>query len=385
MKNFEFYNPVKVLFGKGQISSVKNEIQQDAKVLVLYGGGSIKKNGVYDQVMTTLKNHKVFEYSGIGANPQYEDLLGAIDLIKKENIDFLLAVGGGSVLDATKFVAAAVHQDNDPWFILSKREPIKTVLSFGCVLTLPATGSEMNSFSVISRGSEKLGFGGDPRLYPKFSVLDPEVTYSLPEKQLGNGIVDAFVHTTEQYLTTHNHTPLQDRQAEAVLLTLIEEAPKVIELKEHYPSRANFMWAATNALNGTIGLGVDQDWATHMIGHELTALYNIDHARSLAIILPSLLRTLKDQKREKLLQFAERIWGLKSGTPEERIENAILKTEDFFNSVGVPTTFKAYGLDESEIPKIIESVEKHFSKDFALGEAGNVNSTKATEILKGAF
>ena len=243
----------------------------------------------------------------------------------------------------------------------------------------------MNSFSVISRGSEKLGFGGDPRLYPKFSVLDPEVTYSLPEKQLGNGIVDAFVHTTEQYLTTHNHTPLQDRQAEAVLLTLIEEAPKVIELKEHYPSRANFMWAATNALNGMIGLGVAHDWATHMIGHELTALYNIDHARSLAIILPSLLRTLKDQKREKLLQFAERIWGLHSGTPEERIENAILKTEDFFNSVGVPTTFKAYGIEESEIPKIVESVEKHFSKDFALGEAGNVDSTKAAEILKGAF
>ena len=385
MHNFEFYNPVKVLFGKNQIASLKNEIPKDSKVLILYGGGSIKKNGVYDQVTSSLKEYTFFEYAGVTPNPQYEQLLGAIELIKKESIDFILAVGGGSVVDAAKFVAAAVHQKSDPWLILSKREPIESVMPFGCVLTLPATGSEMNSFSVISKGSEKLGFGGDPRLYPKFSVLDPCVTYSLPERQLGNGIVDAFVHTTEQYLTTHNHTPLQDRQAEAILMTLIEEAPKVLELKEHYESRANLMWAATNALNGTLGLGVDQDWATHMIGHELTALYNIDHARSLAIILPSLLRVKKEAKKEKLLQLASRVWGLNDGTPEERINIAILKIEDFFNSVGVPTTFKAYGIEESEIPKIISSLEKHFSKDFSLGEHGDINAEKVTEILKGAF
>ena len=379
MNNFNFCNPVRVLFGKGQIASIKDHIT-GKKVMLTYGGGSIKKNGIYEQTIAALAGFEVVEFSGIEPNPKYNTLMQAVKLAKDEEVDFLLAVGGGSVIDGTKFISIAIHHDDDPWKIPSERQAIQGATDFGAILTLPATGSEMNAFSVVTRGEDKLGFGGDPRMYPKFSVLDPEVTYSLPEKQLGNGLVDAFVHTTEQYLTTNINTPMQDRFAEGILQTLIEEAPKVLELKDHYDSRANFMWAATNALNGLIGAGVDQDWATHMIGHELTALHGIDHGRTLALVLPSLLRVQKENKKEKLLQFAERVWGIKGGTPDERIEKAILAMEDFFNSVGVPTKLKAYGLEESDLDAIVESLRSHIPTN--LGEKGDIDGTKVRKILE---
>lgn len=379
MNNFEFYNPVRVIFGKGQIEQINKQIDSSKKVMMTYGGGSIKKNGVYEQVMKALSQHTVIEFGGIGPNPQYDTLMKAVTLAKKENVDYLLAVGGGSVVDGTKFISAAIHHDDDPWKMLTERQTIKDVTPYGAILTLPATGSEMNSFSVVSRGNDKLGFGGDPRLFPQFSVLDPEVTFSLPEKQLGNGIVDAFVHVLEQYLTKNINTPLQDRMAEGILQTLIEEAPKVIELKDNYEARANFMWSATMALNGLIGSGVVHDWATHMIGHELTARHGVDHGRSLAVVLPSLLRTQKEQKKEKLLQFAERVWKITGNTPDERIEQAILRTEDFFNSVGVPTKLKAYNITENDIPNIVEALRSHIPVN--LGENSDIDGQKVASIL----
>ena len=379
MNSFEFFNPVKIIFGKGQIASLTQQIAPDKKVLLLYGGGSIKQNGVYDQVKKALTEHNIIEFGGLKPNPQYSHLMEAVELSKKENVDFILAVGGGSVIDGAKFISAAIHHDDDPWKILTQRQAIKDTTPMGCISTLPATGSEMNSFSVISRDNDKLSFGGDPRLFAKFAILDPEVTFSLPEKQLGNGIVDAFVHVVEQYLTKNINTPIQDRFAEGILQTLIEEAPKVIELKDDYESRANLMWAATQALNGLIGSGVTHDWSTHMIGHELTALHGLDHARSLAVVLPSLLRTQKEYKKEKLLMFAKNVWKIQGGTPESRIEEAINKTENFFNSVGVPTRLKVYKIDEGHIDDIVSSLRKHIPVN--LGENQNIDANSVKEIL----
>jgi NADP-dependent alcohol dehydrogenase len=379
MNNFEFYNPVKVAFGKGQIAKISSFIPAGAKVLLTFGGGSIKKNGVYDQVMAALSSHTVLEFGGIEPNPQYDTLMKAAELAKSESVDFILAVGGGSVVDGSKFISAAIHHQDDPWKILTERQPIIDTTPMGCILTLPATGSEMNSFSVVSRGKDKLGFGGDPRLFAKFAVLDPEVTYSLPKHYLGNGITDAFVHVIEQYLTKNINTPIQDRFAEGILLTLIEEAPKVMSDEKDYEARANFMWAATQALNGLIGSGVVHDWATHMIGHELTANHGIDHGRTLAVVLPSLLRVQKEDKKERLLQFADRVWNITAGTEDEKIENAIQKMEAFFESVGVPTKLSAYDIGESSIDHIVTSVRTHIPAN--LGENGNIDAKKVKEIL----
>ncbi len=382
MNNFQFYNPVKIYFGKSQIENLTLEIEKNKKVLLTYGGGSIKSNGVYDQVKAALKDFNLVEFGGIESNPQYETLMTAVELARKEEINFILAVGGGSVIDGSKFIAAAIHHPSDPWNILANKESIKEVLPFGAVLTLPATGSEMNSFSVISKGDEKLGFGGDPRLFARFAILDPEVTYSLPEKQLGNGIVDAFVHVLEQYLTTDSQASIQDYFAEGILKTLIEEAQKVIELKD-YNSRANLMWAATQALNGLIGVGVQHDWSTHMIGHELTALHGIDHARSLAVVLPSLLRETKDLKKQKLLRYARNVWNIKASTPDESINQAIIMTEDFFNSVGVPTKLKVYKINKADIPRIVQSFSSHFNS--GIGEHGNITADTVKRILENAL
>lgn len=383
MQNFEFYNPVKIVFGKEQIKQLETLVPQRKKVMMLYGGGSIKSNGVYDQVVAALGGREVIEFSGIGANPQYDKMMEAIELAKEEDVEFLLAVGGGSVIDATKFVAASVHFEKDPWTILSERQRPSKVLPFGVVLTLPATGSEMNCFSVISKGDEKLGFGGDPRLFSKFSILDPEVTYSLNERQLGNGVVDAFVHVVEQYLTKPSNAPLQDRFAEGILQTLIEEGPKVIHVNEHYESRANVMWCATMALNGLIGSGIPHDWSTHMIGHELTGLFGIDHARTLAAVLPSVLRAQKENKREKLLQYARRVWNVQTPDADKSIEEAILLTEDFFNSMGLPTRLRVYKVEEKDIESIIKSLRNHIPVN--LGENQDIDEAKVEEILRKAL
>jgi len=370
MNDFEFYNPVRIFFGKDQIQKIAVQIPAGNKVMLLYGGGSIFKNGVYDKVKAALERFDVTEFSGIEPNPTYETAMKAVEIIKEKKIDFLLAVGGGSVIDATKFIAAAVqYRFGDPWNILAKNMPVTSALPFGTVLTLPATGSEMNKNSVISRKStnEKLAFGS-PVVFPKFSVLMPEAAGTLPPKQVANGIVDAFVHVIEQYLTYPVNSPIQDRFAEAILLTLIEEGPKAYRNPFSYEDMSNLMWSATMALNGLIGCGVPGDWSVHSIGHELTALHGIDHARTLAIVLPGLWKTLKEEKKEKLLQYGQRVWNITEGTEEERIQAAIDKTEGFFESLGVKTRLGEYNVSQETIDRIVARFEER--KWVALGDRG---------------
>lgn len=380
MQNFVYHNPVKILFGKGQIARLGREIPRGARILVTYGGGSIKANGVYDQVMSALAGHDVREFGGIEPNPRYETLMRAVAQVRQEGIDFLLAVGGGSVLDGTKFIAAAAPFEGEPWDILAKEAPVSSAVPLGSVLTLPATGSEMNAFAVVTRHEtrEKLSFAS-PLVYPRFSVLDPETTFSLPPRQIGNGIVDAFVHVTEQYLTYPAGAPLQDRMAEAILLTLIEEGPRTVASPRDYEARSNLMWCASMALNGLIGLGVPQDWATHAIGHELTALHGLDHAQTLAVILPSLLTVRRESKRAKLLQYAERIWGISAGDEESRITQAIERTRRFFEEVGVPTRLSAYGVGADTIDTVVSRLTGR--EGVELGERGDIGPAAIQEIL----
>ncbi len=380
MRNFSFHNPVKILFGKGQISGLAAEIPADARILMTYGGGSIKTNGVYEQVKAALVGRKVLEFGGIEPNPRYETLMRAVELARAEQINFLLAVGGGSVLDGTKFIAAAIPFTGDPWTILSEQAPVTAAVPLGAVLTLPATGSEMNTFFVISKEAtrEKLG-GESPLVYPRFSVLDPETTFSLPPRQVGNGIVDAFVHTIEQYLTYPADAPLQDYMAESILKTLIEEGPKTLSDPHDYTSRSNVMWCATMALNGLIGVGVPQDWTTHAIGHELTALHGLDHAQTLAVVLPGVLTVKIEAKSQKLLQYAGRVWGLTEGNEQTRIQGAIEKTRAFFEAVGVPTRLSAYGVGTETIPVVVERLESR--GPIALGEHRDIGAEAVEAVL----
>ena len=383
MNNFDFYNPVKILFGEGKIDQLSQEIPSSSIILLTYGGGSIKNNGVYNKVVSALKGFRVIEFGGIEPNPHFETLMKAVEVVKSEKVTFLLAVGGGSVLDGTKFIAAASIFQGDAWDILKKGAKVEKALPLGTILTLPATGSEMNSGGVITRAStkEKLVFGS-PLLFPKFSILDPTVTYSLPKNQLANGIVDAFIHTTEQYLTYPSNSPIQDRYAESILKTLIEIAPKVLSDAEDYQSRANFMWSCTMALNGLIGTGVPTDWATHMIGHELTAFFGLDHGVTLAIVLPALLREMKDDKREKLLQYGRNVWGIENGTEDNRIDEAIIRTVSFFNSLGVKTKLSAYGITADQLAPIFERFQ---TRQWKLGERKNITANRIEIILKSAL
>lgn len=343
MNNFTFHNPTRIYFGKGQIAKLAKAVPKDGKTLMLYGQGSIKRNGVYDQARKALAGRDVLAFGGIEANPTYETLMQAVDLARKEGVTFLLSVGGGSVLDGTKFIAVAIPYAGDPWEILTGKGRPASAIPLGSVLTLPATGSEMNPNAVISRVStqEKLGFASR-LVYPQFSVLDPETTFSLPPRQVANGVADAFVHIIEQYLTYPAHAHVQDRMAEGLMQTLIEVGPRTLANPTDYDDRATMMWCTTMALNGLIGAGVPQDWATHRIGHELTALYGIDHARTLAVVLPSLLQQQREGKREKLLQYAARVWGVTDGAEDERIDAAIANTAEFFESLGIPSRLAAY-------------------------------------------
>ncbi len=380
MQNFTFHNPTKIIFGRDTISSLQAEIPPSARVLVTYGGGSAERNGVLKQVREALKAHTFFEFGGIEPNPTYETLIKAVALGRTQKIDFLLAVGGGSVIDGTKFIAAAIPFAGEPWDLLAKRVPVTQAVPLGCVLTLAATGSEMNSGAVISKAAtkDKLVFR-HPLLHPAFSVLDPSVTFSLPPRQTGNGIVDAFVHVLEQYLTYPAAAPVQDRMAEGLLLTLIEEGPKALATPSDYEARANLMWAATMALNGVIGQGVPHDWSTHALGHELTALYGLDHAQALAIILLPNLSLRRAAKREKLLQYAARVWNLDISAPEEAIDQALQKTRDFFESVGVPTTMKGHGLT-CDVEVCLAQLARHDRT--ALGEKGDLTLTQARQIFE---
>ncbi|BET61146.1 alcohol dehydrogenase [Yersinia pseudotuberculosis] len=384
MQNFTLHTPTKVLFGTGQIAQLTQEIPADARILITYGGGSIKQNGVLDQVHQALKGFDFLEFGSIEPNPTYETLMKAVELCRTEGINFLLAVGGGSVLDGTKFIAAAVNYPQDPWHILETTgRDITEALPMGSVLTLPATGSEANNGAVISRRStgDKQHFFS-PHVQPLFAVLDPVVTYTLPPRQVANGVVDAFVHTIEQYLTYPVDAKVQDRFAEGLLLTLIEEGPKALKDPENYNVRANIMWSATMALNGLIGAGVPQDWATHMLGHELTARHGLDHAQTLAVVLPALLVAKKQQKRAKLLQYAERVWGLREGSEDQRIDAAIEATRHFFESLGVATRLSAYKLDGSSIPDLIKKLEEHGMTK--LGEHSDITLADSKRIYEAA-
>ena len=382
MYNFQYANPTRICFGAGQIASLSELIPSGSRLLVLYGGGSIKQNGVYEQLTEALAGREWLEFPGIGANPRYDQLMEAVALVKRERIDFLLAVGGGSVVDGTKFVAAAAcFEGEDPWDILQHKAPIKAALPLGCVLTLPATGSESNPAAVVSRGEAKLSFY-NPLVLPQFAVLDPTTTYSLPVRQVGNGVVDAFVHIIEQYLTFPVGGEVQDRLAEGLLQVLVDNGPKALSDPTDYQVRANLMWAASLALNGLIGRGVPQDWATHAIGHQLTALHGLDHAQSLAVVLPSLLRAQAAQKQEKLAQFAERVWHSSREDKALRIEEAIIRTEQFFRQMGVGTRLADYGLDERCIPAICSNL-KRFGLT-SLGEQQDIDPDKVARILSHA-
>lgn len=386
MNNFQFKNPTKIIFGKGSIEKLANEIPEHAKVLLLYGGGSIKKNGIYDQVKMALSNTTVIEFGGIPANPEYEVLLEALEIIKTESISYLLAVGGGSVIDGTKFLsAAALYEGASPWNILSDNIRTEKGLPFGTVLTLPATGSEMNSGAVITRKEtqEKLSMGG-PGLFPEFSILDPQVIASIPERQLANGITDAFTHVLEQYMTYPAGGLLQDRFAESILQTLIEVAPKVIKDPTDYEAASNFMWSCTMALNGLIQQGVPGDWAIHMMGHELTALFGIDHARTLAVIAPSHYKYNFEAKKEKLAQYGERVWNITEGSTDDKAYAAIEKTVDFFHELGIATKLSEYTKDYEGTAEIIS--ERFTSRGWlGVGEHKSLSPDQVEEIVKMAY
>jgi len=386
MLNFEFQNPTKIIFGKGQISKLSDEIRKDQNILMVYGGGSIKKNGVYDQVTKALKDHQVTEFEGVPANPEYETLLEALEVIREKEIDFILAVGGGSVIDGVKFLsAAAKFEGKEPWDILANSIRTYKGLPFGTVLTLPATGSEMNSGSVISRREtqEKRAMGG-PGLFPQFSVLDPEVIHSIPQRQIANGLVDSFSHVLEQYLTYPVAARLQDRIAESVMQTLIEVAPKVMEDPSDYDAASDFMWSCTMALNGLLRVGSPNDWSTHMMAHELTALYGIDHARTLAIIHPSQMSHMFDDKKEKLAQYGERIWNITEGSVEEKAKQAIQKTENYFHSLDIKTKLSEYTEDYE---KTAEIIKKRFEERNwkGLGERKNISPEDAEKIVEMSY
>ena len=385
MNNFEFYNPTRIIFSEGSIAKIKKLIPRKARVLMLYGGGSIKKNSVYLQVADALRKHVLFEFAGIEPNPDYATLMKAVKSVKKNKIDFLLAVGGGSVIDGAKFVSvAARYKGEDPWDIIAQGlgSTIKKALPLGVVLTLPATGSEMNRNSVISNRAkgQKRSFGSE-KVFPKFSILDPKVTYSLPKEQVRNGLVDAYVHILEQYMTYPVGAVVQDRQAEALLLAIHEIALPALETDPpDYKARANYMWVCTNALNHLIGVGVPQDWSTHGIGHALTALYGLAHAESLAVVLPWLLWYKQEQKQEKLLQYGYRVLDQKMQKYSERVDRTIETMAAFFQSLGMPTTLTAYGLDPD---KVAEEVQAYLEAEgFTRGEHRDITALEAGEILR---
>ncbi|MDR1840588.1 MAG: iron-containing alcohol dehydrogenase [Holophagales bacterium] len=381
MNNFIFQNPVKIIFGRGQTAQISAEIPKGARLMITCGGGSIRKNGVYDEVTAALKGVDYIEFWGIEPNPSYETLMKAVEVARGERVDFLLAVGGGSVVDGTKFISVAIPFEGDPWDMIKRKIKPTAAVPLGCVLTLPATGSEMNGGAVITRRKtkEKLALHS-PLIFPRFSVLDPQHTYSLPPKQVANGIADAFIHVTEQYLTFPAQAAIQDRFAESILCALIEEGPKTLANPTDYDSRANLVWSATMALNGLIGCGVPQDWATHMIGHEMTAFFGLDHGQTLVIVLPGLLWVQRDSKRQKLIQYAKRVWNIDGGDEDALIKQAIDKTRTFFESLGLSTHLSELGVTED----IFETAITRFQSRnmLPMGDSKDLDADKIREILR---
>ncbi|HUN53822.1 MAG TPA: iron-containing alcohol dehydrogenase [Smithella sp.] len=388
MLNFDFYNPTRIIFGKDRLDSIDKYVPADAAVLITYGGGSAKKSGLIDRVKAVLGRRIIYEFGGIEPNPRYETLIKAVEIVQSKNLDFILAVGGGSVIDGTKFISLASHYKEDSRDLLKygfmpiPSSVAEKVVPFGTVLTLPATGSEMNSGAVISCEHGKFPVMCE-LAFPKFSILDPTVTYTLPKIQVANGIIDTFIHTAEQYITFPVDARVQDRIAEGILQTLIETGKSTVDEPENYDARANLVWCATMALNGIIGAGVPQDWATHMIGHELTALFGIDHGQTLAIVYPALLEVRRTQKQAKLLQYAQRVWHIETGSEKEKIDLTIQKTREFFESLGVKTRLSQYGVTADKIPEIVEQLKAHGWT--ALSEYQDITPEISRKILENAM
>jgi NADP-dependent alcohol dehydrogenase len=388
MFNFNYYNPTHIVFGKERLGELDNLLPKEGKILITYGGGSIKRFGLFDKVIKALGNREYVEFGGIEPNPRYETLMKAAEVVKKEEVSFILAVGGGSVIDGTKFITLAASYKGDGNDLLKagfagvSLDMVPEVVPFGSILTLAATGSEMNNGAVVSYGKGKFPVFS-PLTFPKFSILDPENTFTLPKIQVANGLVDTFIHTTEQYITFPVDARIQDRMSEGILRTLIEIGETTINEPENYDARANQMWSATMALNTLIGMGVPQDWTTHMIGHELTALFGIDHAQSLAIVFPALLDVRREQKKAKILQYAERVWDIKTGSEDERIDLAISKTVAYFESLGIKTRLTDYGIKADQIDSIIDNLKEHGL--IALSETRDITLEVSREILTRAL
>lgn len=385
MNNFDFYNPTHIVFGKDRLGELNNLVPKDARVLVTYGGGSVKKFGTLGKVLKALEGREVFEFGGIEPNPRYETLMKAVKVVKDENIDFLLAVGGGSVMDGTKFISLASQYEGNALDLLSDRmaaASLTKALPLGTVVTLPATGSEMNCGGVVTSEIGKRGFRNQ-LVFPKFSILDPTLTFTLPKTQVANGIVDTFIHVVEQYVTYPAEGRFQDRTAEGILQTLVEIGKATIENPEDYDLRANLVWCATMGLNGLIGAGVPQDWSTHMMGHELTAAFGIDHGKTLAILQPTIWDMRFEKKKAKLAQYAERVWNITMGSEEERAKLAIEKTREFFESLGIKTRLSEYGVKEEQLDAVVESLKEH--KMTNLSETGDLTPDIALEIYKASL
>ncbi len=377
MNNFIFQNPTKLIFGKGQIARLSKELPKDSKILVTFGGGSVKKNGVYDQVIAALEGFDYQEFWGIEPNPKVETLRKAIEICKRDGVTFLLAVGGGSVLDGTKLIAAASVIESDAWELVCNPKLYGGTLPFASVMTLPATGSEMNRGAVISNlaTGEKYAFYNT---YPKFSILDPQTTFSLPPYQVACGLADTFVHVIEQYLTVTDIAPLMDRWAEGVLQTIVEVAPKVRADQSNYDAMATYMLSATMGLNGFIAMGVPQDWATHMIGHEITALTGLTHGHSLVVVLPAVMDVMRQQKGDKILQYGERVWNITEGSSDERINKTIAATEQFFRSLGLQTRLSELNIGKEVAEQIVLRFKE---RGTLLGENSNIDYLTVEKIL----
>lgn len=378
MNNFVFQNPTKLIFGKGQIAKLSEELTKGKKIMVTFGGGSVKNNGVYDQVVAALEGFDFVEFWGIEPNPKVETLRKAVEQCKREGVEFLLAVGGGSTLDGTKLIAAAAKIEADAWELVCNPKLYDGTLPFASVMTLPATGSEMNRGAVISNlaTGEKYSFYNT---YPVFSILDPEATFSLPKFQIACGLADTFVHIMEQYLTITDCSPLMDRWAEGVVQTIVEVAPKALTEQKEYDAMATFMLSATMGLNGFVAMGVPQDWATHMIGHEITALTGTTHGQTLVIVLPGVMNVLREQKGGKIVQFGERVWGIKEGSKDERIDKTIEATEQFFRSLGLATRLSELSIGEDVVSEI---VHRFSERGTLLGESKNIDYRLVEEILR---
>ncbi|OAT25880.1 iron-containing alcohol dehydrogenase [Proteus myxofaciens] len=385
MQNFTYYSPTRIHFGEGQIKKLRSDITKNEKVLLTYGGGSIKRNGVLDQVYAALSGYQIHEFGGIEPNPSYETLMKAVSYARYHGITYLLAVGGGSVVDGTKFIAAAVPYQGETWDIITQHgNNIEKALPLSCVMTLPATGSETNSVAVISRKQtqDKQAFAS-PHVYPRSAILDPTTTYSLPPRQTANGVVDAFIHILEQYLTYPVNALVQDEYAEGLLRILIKEGPKALATPEDYDTRANIMWVATQALSGILGVGVPQDWATHALGHELTALHGLDHAQTLAIVLPALLHEKKQTKYDKLIQYAQKVWGINQGSDAFKIDTAINETRNFFEQMGLRTRLSDFKISEADIPALVQKLKEHGQT--ALGERQDITLEISERIYTAAI